>query len=237
MFCRERQRVHAAIIAFVLVIDRRRYELQITEDWVSDMWYMWLAQNAAHTQLVSNNYVDYADFVELCAYAKNGGTSDAYHISFFRALYYVWKKPLSTSKTKQVCDSIRKQFVTTPFESRRRLSGAGKERNVTRETNSGPSRSGSMLPPLSQAQRQPPPSRVSPSRELMLMAAEDPTKTTTTVETSEDGDAVHVAVADGPEKNEEYKEEEGRCQDERANSILRSVGDVRSFMTSSSEPS
>jgi len=94
MFCRKRQRVHASIIDFIKDRSIWRDELQITDDWVNDLWYIWLSVSPNNVALVRDNYVNDKDFQRLFEFANGGKHASQYRISLWQMLEYAWYRPV-----------------------------------------------------------------------------------------------------------------------------------------------
>lgn len=94
MFCCKRRQVHVGVIVFIRERGRSRKKLQITEDWITDMWYMWLSASAGNSKLVDDNYLNYADFRRLFFFAETRKSIDKYKISIWDMFAYVWYRPV-----------------------------------------------------------------------------------------------------------------------------------------------
>lgn len=99
------------VIEFARRCERRRAELQLSDDWVCDMWYLWLTHHPAHKFVVRANYMDLADFSRLCRMSEAGVTAVTYRIGVLERVYYMWNKrvePWSARRASMLVAAMKK---------------------------------------------------------------------------------------------------------------------------------
>lgn len=118
--CRKRQEVRADVLRFLRRVRSRRHELQQTEDWVTDLWYVWLSESAEHSALVSRDYLSFDDFRALHDLNLRGGAAadpDAYRIPLLDALVIAWKRPIRDTRGLRDIRDIRDKLCCQEREN------------------------------------------------------------------------------------------------------------------------
>lgn len=92
MLCRKRQQVHREVLAFIGTYggSEARRHMQVSSDWINDLWYMWLARGGKAR--VNEGYMNFADFChlfEICLQQRV--RSDTYVIPLLDVARYLWR--------------------------------------------------------------------------------------------------------------------------------------------------
>lgn len=73
-----------------------RYLLQVSTDWVQDLWYTWMAASPVHRNLHTSGYITFHDFLHLYRHVSSGGTSEDYSVPVWDALRYACRYIMKT---------------------------------------------------------------------------------------------------------------------------------------------